>query len=308
MTRSVTIVLASDAYYFDLLKGLIHSIKDKPEAADVDISLLDVGLTSAQKEWAANSVSTVVEPGWDFETPWKQSTPGHFRALLSRPFFPRYFPGYEIYVQIDTDAWVQRWEAIELYINAARKGRLAITPQIDRAYSPFYKRPRRYWKTQNFDAFNWSYGWKVADRLARNPILNAGVFALRGDAPHWAAWANAIERALSRKTLLPRKGWPHLPYKLVEQTALNYVVFGDKLPAAFLPAWCNWMCGLAVPMVDDEKGLLVEPNEPFHPLGVVHFAGAGIESRPYRLETINGGALEVMVRYENAPFYLPGEK
>lgn len=302
MKNDVTIVLASDAYYFDLLVGLIKSIHDKPESKNVDISLLDVGLTQEQLSWAKENTTKTVVPKWDFESPWREDTPDHFRALLSRPFFPKYFPGYKTYVQIDTDAWVQCWDAIQLYIDTARAGKLAITPQIDRAYNFFYKRPRRYWNTQNFDSFKWSYGWKVADRLARNPILNAGVFALQGDAPHWDAWAVAIDRALKRKTFFPRKGWPHLPYKLVEQTALNYVVFGDKLPTAFLPAKCNWMCGLAIPMIDDQTGLLVEPNEPHEPLGVIHFAGAGIESRPYTLKTVNGKEIEAMVRYENAPF------
>ena len=141
----------------------------------------------------------------------------------------------------------------------------------------------------------------MADRLARNPIVNAGVFALAGDAPHWEAYEAGIKRAFDRTTLLPRKGWPHLPFKLVEQTALNHVVYGDRLPTAFLPSRCNWMCGLAEPMVDAKTGLLVEPNEPHQPLGVVHFAGAGIQDQEFNLKTTDGRQINTMMRYENLP-------
>ncbi|MGA0394210.1 MAG: hypothetical protein ACO3MW_09155, partial [Rhodospirillales bacterium] len=150
--------------------------------------------------------------------------------------------------------------------------------------------------------FKWSYGWKIADRLGRNPILNAGVFALSHDAPHWSLWADAIKRALHRKTLWPRKGWPYLHFKLVEQTAINHVVFGDKAPAALLPATCNWFCALAAPMVDVQSGLLVEPNEPFHPLGIVHLAGEDFQNREFSLSTTQNSTVKTRLRYDDAPF------
>lgn len=306
MSKKVTIVVAADAHYFDLMKGLILSIKDKPEGKDIPISLLDVGLKPEHLEWAKGYVENVEQAKWDFEFAGMDNVPGHFRALLARPFFPRYFPGYEMYIQIDTDAWVQEWSTIEMYINAADRGKLAITPQIDRAYMTYYKRPRLYHKQQNHRCFRWSYGWKVADRLGRNVICNAGVFALRADAPHWKLWESAMERGLNRKTLLPRAHYPDLRFKLVEQTALNYVIFGDKAPTAFLPPYCNWMCGLAAPMINPETGKVVEPNEPYQPLGVVHFAGHEIESKPFTVKTTTGGEATVMLRYENAPF-LQGE-
>ncbi len=303
MTNSkVTIVVAADANYFDLMKGLILSIKDKPESKDVDISLLDVGLAPEHLEWAKSYVENIVPAQWDFDFPGRDKVPGHFRALLARPFFPRYFPGYDIYIQIDTDAWVQEWSTIEMYIAAAEKGKLAITPQIDRSYMTYYKRPKLYHKQQNHRCFRWSYGWRVADRLGRNVICNAGVFALRGDAPHWRLWENAMGRGLTRKTFLPRESYPDLRFKLVEQTALNYVIYGDKAPTAFMPSYCNWMCGLAIPMINRETGKVVEPHEPHQPLGVIHFAGHEIEKSPLKIATTDGQETTVMLRYENAPF------
>ncbi|MCW9035026.1 MAG: hypothetical protein OQJ97_12465 [Rhodospirillales bacterium] len=300
----VTIVVSADANYFDILKGLILSIKDKPEAKDVHISLLDVGLAPEHLEWAKDYVENIEQAQWDFEFPGRDKVPGHFRALLARPFFPRYFPGYDIYIQIDSDAWVQEWSVIEMYIAAAEKGKLAITPQIDRSHFTYYKRPKFYHKTQNHRCFRWSYGWKTADRLARNVICNAGVFALRGDAPHWKLWEMAMQRGLTRKTLLRRASFPDLRFKLVEQTALNYVIYGDKAPTAFMPSYCNWMCGLTVPKIDPRTGKVVDPNEPHHPLGVIHFDGGGMEKKAFKVKTTDGRETTVMLHYVNFPFFL----
>lgn len=291
-----TIVCAADALYFDLLRDLVSSLRAHPVGCDISLSILDVGLDPAQRQWA-ESEATVVTPDQDFNFRGQDKTPRHFSALLARPYLRRYFPGFDVYVQLDCDAWVQRWEAIEAYVREARAGKLAITVQLDRAYNTAYKRPRRLGQTQNYRCFRWSYGWRVADRLGRNPILNAGVFALAADAPHWDLWAAAIERAFSRRTLWPRSGWPDLPFKLVEQTALNYVVFGDKAPTALLPAPYNWMCCHAVPMLDRATGLLVESEAPHQPLGIIHFAGEGFQDRVYSLKTADGHEIETRLRY-----------
>jgi hypothetical protein len=56
-------------------------------------------------------------------------------ALTSR----KYFPGYEVYFHIDADAWVQDWAAVELYIAGARKGVMAVSPEIDRSFISNYR-------------------------------------------------------------------------------------------------------------------------------------------------------------------------
>jgi len=299
MTNKVTIVSAADSHYFDLLKGLISSIRQLDEGKHIAISILNVGLSAEQIDWIGKQGGDVVEPGWDFDVPKSMAPPGHFRALLARPFIPRYFPGYDIYLHVDSDAWVQDWSAMEIYINAAARGDLAITPQIDRSYNTFYKRSKRLGRTQNFKSFLWSYGWKRADHLGRNPILNCGVFALPADCEHWGLWAKAIDHALQRRTAIRRKGWPSLSFKLVEQTAMNYVVFQDRAPSTFLPAYCNWFCALAAPKFDRSSGLLVEPHAPYQPVGIVHLAGEDFQNRDFTLETLTGETVSTRLRYED---------
>lgn len=296
---TATIVSASDAGYFDLLKGLVLSIREKPQGAGTPLSILDVGLDEDQRDWLLGQGATVAVPEWDFDVPAYMNAPSHFRALLARPFLPRYFPGHDTYLHIDSDAWVQDWAAIDTYLDAASRGLLAITPQIDRSYNTIYKRPRPYRRTQNFRSFKWSYGWHIADRVARNPILNCGVFAMPADSPHWDLWAAAVRRALERRTLPRRQGWPGLYFKLIEQTAMNYVVFADGAPATFLPAPCNWFCAHAAPRYDSKRHLLVEPHAPYQPLGIVHLAGEEFQHREFEVESLDGKSVKTRLRYED---------
>ena len=81
---TATIVSAADAGYFDLLKGLVCSIRDKDEGKYIALSILDVGLDSDHRHWLADRGATIVEPGWDFDIPASMNAPAHFRALLAR--------------------------------------------------------------------------------------------------------------------------------------------------------------------------------------------------------------------------------
>ena len=123
------------------------------------------------------------------------------------------------------------------------------SPEIDRAYKRHYKRPKLFGLTLAWKNYREAFGWRVADRLGRNPMVNCGVFALRGDAPHWEAWARIMARVAQRTRFF-----------FVEQTALNYVIFAERLPVDFLPAYCNWMPGDAAPAFDAERGCLSSPT------------------------------------------------
>ena len=186
MTDRMLIVSGADRGYFPLLRDTVLSVRaQRPEAS---IGILDVGLEPEQRQWLAARVAHLVRPGWDIDFPQRDHTPEGRKAQFARPFLPRHFPGYEIYLWIDADAWLQDWRAIELYVAAAGRDKLAITPEIDRAYKRHYKRPKLFGWTLAWKNYREAFGWRVADRLGRNPMVNCGVFALHRDAPHWEAW------------------------------------------------------------------------------------------------------------------------
>ena len=257
--------------------------------ADVAIGILDLGLDAGQREWLSPRVTHLVRPGWDVDFPRRERMPESFKAQVARPFLPRHFPGYETYLWIDADAWLQQWRAVDIYVAAAGRDRLAITPEIDRAYKRHYKRPKLLGMTLAWKNYRHAFGWRIADRLGRNPMVNCGAFALHREAPHWQAWSRVMTAVLQRTQFF-----------FVEQTALNYVIFAERLPVNFLPAYCNWAPGDAAPAFDPERRLFVEPYAPYEPIGIMHLAGRDQKERVFRLQQLGGGAVETSLRYSDS--------
>jgi hypothetical protein len=286
MTASdhLLIVSGADRVYFPLLRDTVLSVRAlRPDAK---MGILDVGLDPEQRAWLAQRVTHVLHPDWDIDFPGREHTAEARKAQFARPFLPRHFPGYETYLWIDADAWLQDWRAIELYVGAAAGGKLAITPEIDRAYKRHYKRPKLFGLTLAWKNYREAFGWRAADRLGRNPIVNCGVFALRGDAPHWQVWGQVMARVARRTRFF-----------FVEQTALNYAIFAEHLPVDFLPAYCNWMPGDAPPAFDSARGVFVEPYSPHEVIGVMHLAGREQKTHIFRLNRLDGGSVETSLRY-----------
>ncbi|HEX6442642.1 MAG TPA: hypothetical protein VF007_10675 [Stellaceae bacterium] len=282
--RDLLIVSAADAGYFPLLRDLVLSVR--AQHSTVSIGVLDLGLAPEQRGWLADRVSHLVQPGWDVDFPGRKRVRESFKAQVARPFLPRHFPGYEMYLWIDADAWLQDWRVVELYRAAAGCDRLAIVPEIDRAYKRHYKRPKLFGRTLAWKNYREAFGWRAADRLGRNPMVNCGVFALHRDAPHWQAWTRLIAQVLQRTCFF-----------YAEQTALNYAIFAERLPVNFLPAYCNWLAGDAAPAFDVRRGVFVEPHAPHEVIGVMHLAGPQQKTQRFSLQRLDGGTVETMLRY-----------
>ena len=256
-TRPI-IVSGADSGYFELLQGCVRSIRDKPEGAKIALGVLDVGLSAAERSWLDRQGAVVVAPGWDLDFPERDSSPRHLQAQYGRPFLPRHFPGHDLYLWIDADAWVQDWGAVELILRAAAEGKLAIVPEMDRSYRSFFHAREEFHGVIG-EGYRAAFDEAAAMRLGKLPLLNSGVFALSAHAPHWRAWAETLKTALQRSR-----------NALIDQSTLNHVVYEQNLPAHFLPAWCNWICHHAAPVRDEGQRFLTEPNLPHRNLGIVH--------------------------------------
>lgn len=293
--RSAIICTAGDAGYFPLLRGLVESLKEGPFSRNLNIGVLDLGLTIDQCDWLTAQGARLVEPGWDVDFPHREDCPGHYRAMAARPHLPRYFPHHDAILWIDADAWVQDDSILPHFLRAALKGKLAIVPELDRGYWTMFKPPKLW--GQNQKAFSWSFGPLAGYRLGRYPILNVGAFALATDAPHWRLWAEAHSKSLNRKRT--RGSFiKDFNFFLSEQTALNQVVYGQRQPYTLLPATANWFCGKGTPLWDGESGRVVEPHEPHAPLHIIHLAGKGMKERVWDLETVQGGTVSTRLTWE----------
>jgi len=252
------IVSGASSGYFALLQGCVASIRDKPEGAAIALGILDVGLEEPQRAWLAERGAEIVQPGWDFSFPGQAEAPRHRQALFARPYLPRHFPGHDLYLWIDADAWVQDWAAIALFFRAASGGAIALAPEMDRSYRNYFQAWEEF-HAVNHEGYREAFDPVTADRLMRHPLLNAGVFALAADAPHWQAWAKTLAEALQRSR-----------NALIDQTTLNHVIYVQGLAANFLPARCNWISHHASPVRQAPDGPLLEPALPHEPLGIIH--------------------------------------
>lgn len=299
--KKITIASASSAEYFHFLQGMILSVRDKPQGKDIDISLYDLGMTPEQLAWLDGYVNNIVRPEWEYGLSAKDGLKDPFRAILNKPLLPKYFPGYDVYLHLDADAWVQDWSAIESYLAGAAKGALAITPEIHRAYTANYTGGKEF---HDFivELYAGTWGEDYVKKYAYYPILNAGVFAMPSDSPIWGFWAENIRVSLTRSH-----------HHCIEQAALNLAVFEhpdlfhfaapDKKNIEFLPATCNWLCHQCLPLYDKEQGAFVEPFLPHAKLGILHRSSDDFKDKKSApIYTIDGDSLVRNLKYNEGVY------
>lgn len=267
MSEKITFVSGGDANYFPMLKEWIHSVRRFSESKDIDICILDSGMTEAQLEELKRHVTKIVNPDWPCDIPdHKIRGREYLKSCVCRPFIPKMFPGYDMYFWMDADTWVQDWSGPDLFMQGARKGRIALTGQVDRAYpralrvkwlGQFPYKVRGFYFSNAYKAF----GFKTAKELMPYHVLLAGAFALQADAPHWKHWQDLVIKALKKGKVFT-----------AEQLCLGIMCYLDKLPYEILPGWTHWLCEFK-PHWDNKEKLFKEPFLPHMPLGILHLSG-----------------------------------
>jgi lipopolysaccharide biosynthesis glycosyltransferase len=275
------VVTAADEGFMPLVRGLIGSLHQWERRPFTAVGFFDVGLGPDSREWVSRNVSHVVIPEWDLpvDRQLREKTP-HLRAKTARMYIPRYFPGYDAYLWIDADAWVQERFALEWYFAAAANGALVAAPQIDRAYR--HRAKALDWRTNLMQRY---FGAEAGQRTHWDTYFNSGVFALRADAPHWKLWAEHFGKGLEAVN----------GSLCSDQTALNHMLWMEGLPVYPLPALCNWLCHLAAPGFDPERRKFCEPFAPWSVIGILHLA-AHTKDRDLQVHD-EGGTRSISLRF-----------
>ncbi len=266
--KNNTIVSLADSNYFDLLNELVDSILKFPEGKEVDICILDAGLSDEQKKVLSNKVSQIKKAEWDIEVPgYKVGQKEWLKSQVSRAFLPKYFPGYKKYLWIDCDAWVQDWSSVELYFKACDSGKLGITQTMGPGYRIMSKVKWLFGKiaiikSQNFKhAISSKIGIENARKLAFAPHLNIGVFSLEENSSCWKIWQKNLTKTLSSGKIFGSEG-----------LAINISVYIDEIETEFLPLNCNWIASNLLPKYDEQSQSFVEPFLPNTKIGIMHLA------------------------------------
>ena len=293
---STHIVTGGDAGYFPLVDELCASVRVARSAEEIGLVVIDGGLRPEQQahlatRWGAR----ILQVGWDYDIPARRVRGReHLKVLTSRTFLDQRLPEAETVVWIDGDAWVQDIAAVDLLVRGAALGRIAVVSQTSRyarlamsvKWGPFgwaqvrsqlYKNARRAGLSE-----------ALARKVGDKPTFNAGVFALRRDAPHWTVWRARLGECLKRGRVFTS-----------DQLALGIMVHADGLPAELMPETCNYMGPLWT--CDAAATTLVERYLPNAPVGIVHMAGyddmrRGLEiTAPIR--TLEGREIARSLRY-----------
>ena len=270
MKKNVIVSLA-DSNYFNLLNELIDSIKQFDQSNSVAICILDAGLEKDQLNELSAKVDEIKNAEWDIQvSSIKVRGKEWLKSQVSRAFLPKYFPNYEKYLWIDCDAWVNDWNAIDLYFKACENGKLGITQTIGPGYRIMSKVNWLFGKiavikSQNFKhAISSKIGMDAARKLAFAPHVNIGVFSLQKNSSCWDVWQKNLETTLKSGQIFGSEG-----------LAINMSIYIDNVETEFLPLNCNWIASNLLPKFDEKERMFVEPYLPNTKIGIMHLA-AGI--------------------------------
>lgn len=265
-TRRFILVSGGDATYFPMLVELIASVRRFPQGRHCPIGIVDAGLTADQRAHLEGLGCILATPGWHYDFPARRTKgQGYLRANIAKLFLPQYFPGFEVIVWIDGDAWIQDWEAVELYVKAAERGKFGIVAQAGRYRAGELTVQWLLGGLVRVRSILFKNGRKaglptgILRHIAVKATLNAGAYALRADAPHWAAFQKWQARIIHKGRIFTS-----------DQLAMALAVYVDGLPIELLPEWCNY---IGPWRYDVARQCLVEYYLPHRPLGVAHLAG-----------------------------------
>lgn len=253
----LAICTGSDTNLFYLAKGLILSLRRVLPLYDADIFFFDLGCTPQELAWLEARTHRIITPKDDFSVAGLPDFAPHKLGLTIRPFLPQYAPGYDIYMWIDADAWIQDPAIIYHYVKGAETDAGAVTLELDVAYRWYRTHPLPY---HNYKIKAWAdaYGPEVAKKFCALPLANAGVYAINAKPVLWDGWARNFSQLVQGRMV-----------NLCDQLALQKtLVEQNRLHA--LPSRANWMCHYALPEKRPEDGIWIEPRFGGQPIGIVH--------------------------------------
>ncbi|MFI4977028.1 MAG: hypothetical protein ACHP84_21050 [Caulobacterales bacterium] len=259
MTHRTLVVTGCDAAHHGLAGELLESLHDLPSRS-FDIGFVQLGPAPLPYDIRAG-VDLVASVD---DTAFRQAGGGGYALayLAVKPRLPAYFPGYDTYVWMDGDTWVQDGAGIEDYVRAAETADIAIHPECDLNYVAELR-------PSNRTLFIYRRQFPDADLnvLARYPMINSGVFAAKATSPLWAKWLDVLEEVRRRSA-----GKTDAYYS--DQIPLHWLIFKRRITIAVLPAVDNWQLYTMPPRIDLVRRRLVAAVPPYDDIRIMHLSGA----------------------------------
>ncbi len=252
------VVTGCDANHDVLTSELLMSLR-RTSARAFTIGFLRVGDAPAPQSLTSQADIVVHVPLGDLTVGPDEG----FQMACSgiKPRLPDIFPGYDIYIWLDGDTWVQNGVGLAQIAMCAPKADVCIHPQLDPNYF-LCQYPDNY----TLIVYEKLFGAQERERLARFPMINGGVFGATATSPLWKKWQLALEEVRARQIQEKSRFFS-------DQIPLHRLIYSGHLTICPLRAVNNWLVLHGVPRLDKSTGRLTAPSFPYEEINIVHLVG-----------------------------------
>ena len=276
----VIVVTGCDSNHYDLVLDLLTSLTDAGrEGLTVGFVHVGDGRAPSEIDAAADLVAHVA----DDKDPAEKRRGYLLSYLAVKARLPELFPGFDVYVWLDGDTWVQNRVGVDQVIQCAQLADLCAHPELD----PNYFRVKLP-SSRLLELYGAHYGADEAARHVRLPMFNSGVFAARADSPLWALWREALGEVHRRAATAPGLYFS-------DQVPLHRLIATGRVSVHPLNAVNNWLVHAATPSVNLTRKRLLTPNYPHDEINIVHLTGS-TKDKEYRLGASERG---ISLRYRS---------
>jgi len=250
------LVTGCDERHDDLAADLLESLAD---GRDFAVGFVRMG-RAPPPEAVAAACDHLVQ--LDRADPALTAEQGFQFALMGvKARLPDLFPGFDTYVWMDADTWVQNPAGVRQIVRAASMADVAAAPESDPNYYRVLS-PNDYTR----DVYATIYGEAEARRWERFPMVNGGVVAARAGSPLWAAWKGALEEARDLQAGRDRRFYS-------DQIPLHRLIASGAISLYPLRAVNNWIVLQAPPLIDFNSRRLRAPTLPWEEINILHLVG-----------------------------------
>jgi lipopolysaccharide biosynthesis glycosyltransferase len=288
------IISGCDNNYFNQFLNLYNSLIDTNCLDYADLCFVNISVSNENLKKISDKTKKIIEPKWDynFSFPTKEWK----KILTIRPFLKNYFPGYENYIWLDADTWVQGNKFINDFASVAKTGKMSIVPELDINYET--KRKKYSFKKLFYNIYQ-SKGWSYKNfkkyfdkqsftKLFQKPILNAGVFSIPKESVIWDKWADEYGQIVERSSD---------DYCLnMDQASLNKIIYNNLDLVNFFNVEYNYLIKNSMPLINNDNKFCLK-DFPNKKIEILHLTSI-IFDQLYELESIHGKKIKRKLSYE----------
>jgi len=269
------VVSGCDANHDPLAAELMASLQ-AIESRRFDIGFIRVGAVPPPASIAAiaDRLATVLP-----SAPLGPNEGFQFAYDAIKPQLPELFPGYDVYVWLDGDTWVQNAVGIQQIVDAALLADVSLHSQGDPNYFTCLA-PDDY----TLGVYDIAFGPEDRQRFARFPMVNGGVFGATARSPVWQAWKTTLADVRTRLQRRERRYYS-------DQIPLHRLIYSGAITLHPLRAVNNWLVLHSLPRWDPTTGRLTAPSLPYEEINILHLVGAA------KTQTYTLGGRATSLRY-----------